>query len=173
MLDHDTSPNVPGGGPIPGPPAGRKGKRERALGLLPIWLADLLRSSTGLRYLATGASLFLLDLAIYVVLHLGFGVAIMTAQLVSRTTGAAVGFVGHKFFSFGVGGEKQASSTTSQGVAYSVVMAVNILLSPFLVVFLVYLLDGRAIVGKLFSDAIIITETFLLLRVIFRPERVS
>jgi putative flippase GtrA len=133
-------------------------------------LIELVSTSSGLRYLFTGAGLFFLDLGVYALLHLGFDVAIMTAQLAARSVGAAVGFVAHKFISFGGGDEKQSVSAGSQGVAYTVVMGANILLSPFLVVFLVKLVGGHAILGKLISDAIIITETYLLLRVIFRSD---
>jgi putative flippase GtrA len=134
------------------------------------WGGDLFLTNTGLRYLATGASLFFLDLGIYVVLHTVFGVSIMTAQLVSRTAGAAVGFLAHKFISFGVGAEQQASSAARQGISYTIVMGANILISPFLVAWMVGLLDDRAVVGKLVSDAIIIAETYLILRIIFRAE---
>jgi putative flippase GtrA len=134
------------------------------------WGGDLFFTNSGLRYLATGASLFFFDLAIYVILQTGFGVAIMTAQLVSRTAGATVGFLAHKYISFGVGGEKQASSVASQGIAYTIVMGANIVISPFLVAWMVYLLDDRAVVGKIVSDAIIIAETYLILRIIFRAE---
>jgi putative flippase GtrA len=134
------------------------------------WSHARLSTNTGVRYLATGAALFFLDLAIYVVLHMGFGIAIMTAQLISRTTGAAVGFIAHKFISFAAGDQPQASSVARQSIAYTIVMGANIIISPFLVVWLVGLLDGRAVAGKLVSDAIIITETYLILRVIFRAE---
>jgi len=142
------------------------GSIERLLQLI----ADQLRDSTGLRYLLTGGVLFLLDLGIYVALHLGLGVAVMASQLISRSTGAAAGFIGHKYFSFGANGDRQAMRATSQGLAYVLIMGANILVSPLLVAFMVSLLDGRAVVGKLISDAIIIAETYLLLRLIFRAD---
>jgi putative flippase GtrA len=131
------------------------------------------KDSSGLRYLFTGGGLFFLDLGIYVLLHVGFGVGIMKAQFISRTVGAAVGFIAHKFISFGAFGgqdEKQSVSVASQGVAYTLVMGTNIVISPFLVALMVMLVGGHAILGKLLSDAIIIAETYLLLRIIFRSH---
>lgn len=140
-----------------------------------------LTSNTVFRYLLTGGTLFLIDFAVFV----GFkslGVATPVAQVISRTTGAAVGFVGHKLFTFG-NRDRSATTMAVQGTGYIGVTIFTILFSPLVVGFFAHVIpsDMRVLeavpyvsatglywmIVKVPSEVIMLVITYILLNLIF------
>ena len=63
------------------------------------WIQHLLKHEV-LRFLLSGGSLFALDLCIFLICRKWFGIDVAIAEFMARATGASVGFVLHKFFTF-------------------------------------------------------------------------
>lgn len=136
-------------------------------------IPGLLRAAWGrstVRYLFIGGVLFLLDLAAFLALkHLGIGT--VPAQVVSRTVGAAAGFAGHKLVSFR-NREQGGRALAAQGTSYAVLTVVNILISPLVVVGFEHLLGWAGLpVVKVAAEVVMVTETYLVLRWVFRGRR--
>ncbi len=121
------------------------------------------------RYLASGGVLFIVDYLVYIVLAKLLGLDVRIAQGASRTSGAVVGFFLHKLYSFRAGEAGQSLSTASQGAAYTLVTLANLVASPFLVHLAVGALGGMILVGKVLVDVVLVAETYVLLRIVFRP----
>lgn len=126
------------------------------------------RAAPFLRYLLVGGGLFVLDFAVFVALHLGLGLRVGWSQAVSRTVGAAAGFVGHRAISFPA--EQRTHSMTQQGAGYLALTIVNMVISPLLVEGLQSVLGGRGLAAKLITDVIMVLETYVLLKYLFRSR---
>jgi putative flippase GtrA len=132
-----------------------------------------LREASICRYLVVGAALFVIDLMVFMVQVRGIGIDLRIAQLISRTVGATVGFWGHKLITFRDlrTDSVRAGRTARQGLLYVVVIVLNILISPFVLQGVVDLLTKVLPLAKIITEAIIVSETYLLLRLIFWPEK--
>ncbi len=128
-----------------------------------------------LRYLTVGGLLWIVDTTVFITLHQGLGIDVRIAQVVSRTVGAVCGFFGHKYVSFRIlKGERKNNrywSIAGQGIGYTIVTVLNILVSPFVVQFAIWLVGGidtgSLVISKLLAEIVLVSETYFLLRVIF------
>ena len=146
------------------------GKRRR-----PPKLAELRRLFTprrllemhAFRYVLTGAVLFLVDLAIFILCAGILGLDVRIAQVVSRTTGATAGFFGHKFYSFKSNRTGGVPVWAAEGGAYTLITLFNIAISPFVVYTAIALAGGSLVTGKLIAEMVLVTGTYLLLKAVF------
>lgn len=119
------------------------------------------------RYLLVGGGLFLVDLAVFLLLKRAFGLPTPIAQGVSRTVGSVTGFAAHKFFTFR-NRDTTVTGVATQGSGYVALTVFNILFSPLVVSGVEHLLPGNLVRIKFLAEIILVTETFLVLRFIFR-----
>jgi len=140
----------------------------------PLTPARRLLSWRLVRYLLVGGGLFVLDTAVFLTLVRLFGWDLRLAQLVSRTVGAATGFVGHRGFTFRQPGKDHAHSVAAQGTGYVAVTLFNIAFSPFVVQFAAWAVPGTLpfslVLAKIAAECVIVVESFLLLNVVFRQR---
>ena len=139
--------------------------------LLKPLLTDRSHLASFLRYLVTGGAVFALDFAVWITCVSVFAWDVRTSQLLSRTVGALAGFFGHKHFSFQQGDDYRPNAVATQGGAYTAGMIFNIIISPFVVYYCIWLvrpLPGSLIIGKLLADVLLVIESYVLLRIIFR-----
>ena len=122
------------------------------------------------RFVLSGGSLFVLDLATFLLCRKVLGIDVAWAEFLARFTGASTGFVVHKFFTFANAKGSSAMSTKTQGVGYTATTVFNLMLSPFLVSFLVWMLDPYELMGKALGSALLACETFLVFRFVFREK---
>lgn len=137
------------------------------------------------RYILTGGVLFLIDYAIFYTLSKKAGLDVRVSQFISRFTGAAIGFIAQKVFVF-ENRDKRAVAVSVQGGLYLGLTIFNIFLSGFLVNWLEGLLlpvlqnasapswfnfivrDWRIFTVKVINEVIMVTETYIVLNLIFR-----
>ena len=122
-----------------------------------------------LRYGAVGGGTFLVDLCCFLLLVKQAGISPEIAQACSRTVGAAAGFFGHKYFSFaqpkGVG--SQGRSSTVQVVGYICIMVAGIVLSPFVILFMLWIVQPHLILAKILTEAVMVCINFVLMKALF------
>lgn len=123
------------------------------------------------RYLLTGGCLFLIDLTIFLSLK-RLGITTPVAQIISRSIGAAVGFVAHKFFSFG-SKERTTSILVTQGRGYLICTIINLFISPVLITGFEMLIHSSLVLGKVVIELFMVLETYLILRLIFSRSVVT
>ncbi len=122
--------------------------------------------TTVVRYLLVGGCAFAVDLAAFTILTLALETPAWSAQIASRTIGAAAGFAGHRAFTF-----RARGPIAAQGLGYAAVAGWNLLWSPWLVEALVQASDGRVVAAKCAAEVLIVVQTWLLLQLVFRaPE---
>ncbi len=134
-------------------------------------IAELIKKIFGykiIRYVFTGGVLFLIDFAIFKTLTTLGKMDIRIAQMISRSTGALVGFFGQKFFVF-KNKDSRLFTLSVQGVLYIALTVLNIFLSGFLVYWLKNALpDWHIFFVKVINECIMVTETYIVLNLIFR-----
>jgi putative flippase GtrA len=123
------------------------------------------------RYLLTGVGLFLLDLAIFLACVTIVGLDVRIGQIISRTVGATVGFFGHKYYSFRSEREHSLSLLALQGSGYTLITILNILLSPIILYVVIRMTQGDLISAKIISEIILVSQTYVLLRILFLASR--
>ena len=123
------------------------------------------------RYLLTGVGLFFIDLTVFMICMLILGLDVRLGQIISRTVGATVGFFGHKYFSFRSNRDHSLSLLAFQGSAYTLITVLNILLSPIIVYMAVKATHGELISAKVITEIILVSETYILLRILFVTNR--
>jgi putative flippase GtrA len=110
------------------------------------------------RYAAVGLLVLALDYAVFAGLNAMFPGQHLFANIAGKLTGAAAGFVLHKYISFT---GAQAASTQRQALSYAMLLTFNLLLSSFLLWLLVDWFALNAFAARLAVDAIIIGVSFL------------
>jgi putative flippase GtrA len=110
------------------------------------------------RYAGVGLLVLALDYAVFAGLNMAFPGQHLFANIAGKLTGAAAGFVLHKYISFA---GAQATSTQRQALSYAMLLAFNLLLSSFLLWLLVDWLALNAFASRLAVDAIVIGVSFL------------
>ena len=130
-------------------------------------LADL----TFARYLATGFTLFIIDMASFLMCVHTLELSIEVAQVFGRALGAGIGFLAHRFISFRSDVKPSVFSLTAQGSGYVVLVLLNIAISPFVVRTAVALIGGNLVLGKVIAEVFLVCETYLLLRSLFYSTR--
>ncbi len=139
------------------------------MGLQEIWRR--LSEWSMFRYLVTGGVLFLIDLAVFLGLK-EIETPTPVAQAISRTCGALIGFAGHKLYSFR-NRDWKGGRLAAQGTGYTVLTVVNIFFSPAVVTGFEWLLPGRLVLVKVLAEVVMVSETYLVLRWLFRARRGS
>ncbi|MCO4746613.1 MAG: GtrA family protein [Proteobacteria bacterium] len=121
------------------------------------------------RYVAVGAGLFAVDLAVFMGL-VTIDVPIPVAQLISRATGAVLGFFLHRQWTF-AGETEHASGAGTQGAGYAALTLANLGLSPVVVTVLANLVPSL-VLAKVLTEVAMVLTTFALTRWLFRrrPE---
>jgi putative flippase GtrA len=124
------------------------------------------------RYLAVGGGLFLIDFAVFMALVRLFSVDLRVAQAISRSVGAAVGFLGHRYITFQArnNGDGRGTLVARQGMLYIAVTVINIAISPFALQFVVRVVTDVLSLAKIITEAFIVCETYVLLRLVFSPK---
>jgi putative flippase GtrA len=130
-------------------------------------VAQRLAGLSFVRYLVTGAGLFLIDLGVFLACVRLFAFDIAAAQLIARTAGAGIGFLGHKYFSFRAERVEGVPALAIQGSGYVAVTLFNIAFSPLVVQAAVQIADGRLVLAKIAAEAFLVLETYILLRALF------
>ena len=123
------------------------------------------------RYLAIGATLFLLDLSLFLsmvnLLHLD----IRIAQAISRTSGSACGFLAHKYFTFRATRDASVLSWKRQSLTYVIAaLTFNLLVSPFVLWGVVKLCAGPLILSKIIAEILFVSFSYAVMRLIFRTR---
>jgi putative flippase GtrA len=122
-----------------------------------------------LRYIAVGGGTFLVDLCCFLLLVKQAGFTPEVAQACSRTVGAAAGFFGHKYFSFAQpeteGSEGRSSSV--QVVGYICIMVAGIVLSPFVIWFMLRIVQPHLVFAKVLTEAVMVCINFVLMKALF------
>lgn len=122
-----------------------------------------------LRYVAVGGGTFLVDLSCFLLLVKQAGVSPEIAQACSRTVGAAAGFFGHKYFSFAQPENEgvQSRSSTVQIVGYICITVAGIVLSPFVIWFMLRIVEPHLVVAKVLTEAVMVCINFVLMKALF------
>ncbi len=122
-----------------------------------------------LRYVAVGGGTFLVDLCCFLLLVKQAGISPEVAQACSRTVGAAVGFFGHKYFSFAQqeNAGSQGRSSTIQVVGYVCIMVAGIVLSPFVIWFMLRIVEPHLVVAKVLTEVVMVCINFVLMKALF------
>ena len=122
-----------------------------------------------LRYIGVGGTLFVIDFFIWISCVELFDWDPRTAQAPARTTGAAIGFLAHKYVSFRSQGHS-AWQISSEGTAYVAVSILNIVLSPFVVYAFLELTPEvllKPLIAKVAAEIIVVAWTYILLKKVF------
>jgi len=122
-----------------------------------------------LRYVAVGGGTFLVDLCCFLLLVKQIGISPEVAQACSRTVGAAAGFFGHKYFSFAQPETADAHerSSTVQVVGYICIMVAGIALSPFVIWFMLRMVQPHLVFAKILTEAVMVCINFVLMKALF------
>jgi len=130
-----------------------------------------LLSSQLFRFLLSGGTLFVIDLAAFIICRKVFGIDVFWSEFIARVTGAATGFVLHKFFTFANPKGESAVGARKQGAGYVATVSFNLVFGPFLVSWLVVLLHPYELMAKILGSVLLAFETFIIYRFIFRESK--
>jgi putative flippase GtrA len=122
-----------------------------------------------LRYVAVGGGTFLVDLCCFLLLVKQVRISPEVAQACSRTVGAAVGFFGHKYFSFAQpeNADSRGQSSTFQIVGYACIMVAGIVLSPLVIWFMLRIVQPHLVLAKILTEAVMVCINFVLMKALF------
>lgn len=138
------------------------------------WIKSLFEKKV-IRYLFTGGILFLIDTAVYLTLKNLLHLDVKVAQWISRSIGATIGFVGHKFFVF-KDDDVRYLTLTWQGVIYVGLVILNVFLSGWLLdgIYNLFGLQRTLLVhdfiAKVMNEVVMVTETYIVLNIIFKKR---
>lgn len=111
-----------------------------------------------MRYGIVGGIVYAADFVAFAISMALMPGAYLSANIVGKTTGAIVGFLLHKQFTFSW---DQKDSAKRQAAAYILLFGVNLVASSLLIWLLVDFANMNAFVAKLFVDGIVIACSFL------------
>ena len=123
------------------------------------------------RYLITGLGLYLVDFMTFLALAVGLEVHVAASQFVSRATGALVGFVAHRHFTFRESREQPAWGLAAQGTGYLTVALVTLALSPVLIMVTMAMTGGHKVAAKLLAEPVLVLIAYIGLRTVFRARQ--
>jgi putative flippase GtrA len=139
-------------------PAGIRGHLRR--------FSSRLHQDRRARYLLVGALAWLVDFAVFAVLHRSSGVVV--SQTAARLAGAAFAFAGHKYFVFGDFGRSYLR-VGWQAVAYGLLWLVSYALSTGGILVLVSVTHADPLVAKFIVETVLVMFNFLVAkRLVFR-----
>jgi putative flippase GtrA len=110
------------------------------------------------RYGIVGVIVYAADFVAFAILMVLMPDAYLAANIVGKTTGAIVGFLLHKKFTFSW---DQKDSAKRQAGAYLLLFGFNLAVSSLLIWLLVDFAHANAFIAKLFVDVIVIAGSFI------------
>lgn len=122
------------------------------------------------RYLIVGGGLFVLDLLVFLGMTTFIGSGPALAQMAARATGAGIGFLGHRYYSFRQPDGQATGSVAKQGGGYFLVSIATFLLSPIIVVGMLRFCDGRAVLAKVLAEIVLVILTYSALKFVFHKK---
>lgn len=120
------------------------------------------------RYVAVGVLVFSADLLTFTLLCRLGHLPIAAAQIVSRSTGAALGFVLHRAFTFRGLWVEQHHGARTQALGYAALTGVFLVVSaPWTLACIEVVGDVTA--GKVVADLVLVVVAYLVSARLFRP----
>ena len=120
-----------------------------------------------LRYGLVGGVVYGSDFTAFAVTIWLAGSIYLAANVIGKITGAAVGFVLHRQFTFSW---EQKNGLTRQALLYTVLFLANIASSSMLLWLLIDVVNINAYLARLFVDTVVIAASFVAGRLwIYRP----
>jgi len=110
------------------------------------------------RYGIVGGIVYAADFLAFAILMALMPDAYLGANIVGKTTGAIIGFLLHKKFTFSW---DQKDSAKRQAAAYLLLFGFNVAASSLLMWLLVDFAQANAFIAKLFVDGIVIAGSFI------------
>ena len=127
-----------------------------------------LRGLTGeaVRYVIVGGGTYVADFLVYLLIVTLSPALYLQGNAAGRLAGALLGFVLHKYWTFG---GQHVRSTGSQALSYALLLLFNIGFSSALLMSLQTLLPGLGpLLARIVTDVVVIGFTFVCSRYIFR-----
>lgn len=121
-----------------------------------------------IRFVLVGTGLFLFDTLVFSFVVWGLGVPPVWAQGISRTVASIAGFLWHRGWTFRHPDSAYRSGMAVQGVGFLGLTLANIVLSPMVLAALLVVLPRPVLLTKVLAEAVIVVESFLVLRLVFR-----
>ncbi|MDS4022451.1 MAG: GtrA family protein [Candidatus Competibacter sp.] len=128
------------------------------------------RIGTFSRYLVTGGLLFLIDLAVFLALVRLGGFEPALAQPIGRATGAIAGFFGHRYITFFQNRDNPRHDIVVQGSGYLAVSVAMLLITPFVLLFFLYISGGDLVAAKVLTEIFAVIAVYLSLRFVFAAK---
>lgn len=120
-----------------------------------------------MRYGMVGGVVYLSDFVVFAAILWFMPDAYLVANIIGKVTGALVGFVLHRHFTFSWEHKDKASR---QVVSYILLLAANLAISSLMMWLLVDSAGANAFVAKLFVDVVVIVSSFVAGRLwVYRP----
>ncbi|WP_019028723.1 GtrA family protein [Colwellia piezophila] len=121
-----------------------------------------------IRYLIAGGAVFLFDVLVFFLFFDIFENSVATANIISKSLGATLGYFLHYYYTFSWGSKKHSKQKV---VEYILLAFANTALSTFFIFILVSVENWPAIPCKIIVDAFVILLAFVISRsVIFKKE---
>lgn len=137
---------------------------------IPVQALSRILDRRPVRYVVVGGAGFAVNLAAFMALARLGGLDVRLAELISRSLGGVVTFVGHRQWTFAAGAGGHHHGLSGQGFRYVVLNLVNLGVAPWVVWGCVQLLGGLLLPAKFLAEAIMVVETYLLTSLIFRAR---
>lgn len=112
------------------------------------------------RYLMVGVLLFVIDYAVTRIIYVEMQQSLVVAQWAGRLIGAGVGYWLHGAYTFAVANQRVSAAR----IRYCVVAAGLWLISPLLLKMAMIAAPASLLLGKIFTEGILVGASYLLLR---------
>ena len=120
-----------------------------------------------MRYGIVGGVVYLSDFAVFAAILWFMPDAYLLANVIGKVTGALVGFVLHRHFTFSW---EQKDKASRQAISYLLLLAANLAISSLLMWLLVDSVGANAFIAKIFVDVVVIAVSFVAGRLwVYRP----
>lgn len=120
-----------------------------------------------MRYGIVGGVVYLSDFAAFAAILWFMPNAYLVANVIGKATGALVGFILHRHFTFSWDHKDEAGR---QALSYLLLFATNLAISSLMLWLLVDTAGVNAFVAKIFVDILVIASSFLAARLwVYRP----
>lgn len=131
------------------------------------------RGLTGeaIRYVIVGGGTYVADFLIYLLVVTLAPTMYLQGNVAGRLTGAVIGFVMHKYWTFG---GQHSRSIVTQALSYALLLFLNIGLSSALLMgFNTYRPDIGPVLARVITDILVIGFTFIFSKLIFKHQATS
>jgi len=89
------------------------------------------------------------------------------AQPIGRAVGAIAGFFGHRHVTFFQNRDNPRHGIATQTGGYLIVGVAMLLITPFILVFILSITGGRLVVAKVLTEIVAVIAVYLSLRFVF------